>query len=176
LARRYGDDLAVLWIDSHPDIGTPASRYPGWHAVAVAALTGHGDADLIELLPATVCPDRVALVGLHEWTEDDFPNVAACGIHSFGPDQLRASPMSSPSPSPSSSPARSCTFSRSSPASHWSHHLLSRAGPPPDDARPRIHQELPSRWEAVTSNVIVMPSGHVIVQVRPRMTIPGSTS
>ena len=29
LARRYGDDLTILWIDSHPDIGTPASRYPG---------------------------------------------------------------------------------------------------------------------------------------------------
>ena len=28
LARRYGDDLAILWIDSHPDIGTPQSKYP----------------------------------------------------------------------------------------------------------------------------------------------------
>jgi arginase family enzyme len=37
LARRYGDDLAMLWIDSHLDIGTPASAYPGIHAMAVAA-------------------------------------------------------------------------------------------------------------------------------------------
>ena len=29
LARRYGDDVAIVWIDSHPDIGTPRSRYPG---------------------------------------------------------------------------------------------------------------------------------------------------
>ena len=29
LADRYGEDLAVLWIDSHPDVGTPASHYPG---------------------------------------------------------------------------------------------------------------------------------------------------
>jgi arginase len=43
LARRYGQDLAIIWIDSHPDIGTPRSRYPGYHAMAVAALTGHGD-------------------------------------------------------------------------------------------------------------------------------------
>jgi arginase len=35
LARRYGDDLAIVWIDSHPDIGTPASQYPGFHAMAV---------------------------------------------------------------------------------------------------------------------------------------------
>jgi len=39
--------------------------------MAVAALTGHDDADILNLLPATVTPDRVALVRLHEWTEDD---------------------------------------------------------------------------------------------------------
>jgi arginase len=91
LAERYGDDLAVVWIDSHPDIGTPASEYPGWHAMAVAALLGRGDPDLLGLLPATVTPDRVALVGLHEWNEDDFPNVAAWGVRSFAPDDLRES-------------------------------------------------------------------------------------
>jgi arginase len=44
--------------------------------MAISALVGHGDPDLLALLPATVTPDRVALVGLHEWTDDDFPNVA----------------------------------------------------------------------------------------------------
>jgi arginase len=28
LADRYGDDLAILWIDSHPDVGTGVSEYP----------------------------------------------------------------------------------------------------------------------------------------------------
>ena len=73
LASRYRDHLAIVWIDSHPDIATPASLYPGFHAMAVAALTGHGDPDILSLLPATIAPDRVALVGLHEWTEDDLP-------------------------------------------------------------------------------------------------------
>lgn len=91
LAQRYGYDLAVLWIDSHPDMGTPASQYPGYHAMAVAALTGHGDPDVLGLLPATLDPSRVALVGLHSWTEDDFPNIAHWGIRSFGPDDLRSS-------------------------------------------------------------------------------------
>ena len=89
LARRYGDDLAILWIDSHPDVGTPKSEYPGYHAMAVAALTGHGDPDVLDLLPATVSPDRVALVGLHSWSDDDFPNMAEWGIQSFSPDDLR---------------------------------------------------------------------------------------
>jgi arginase len=91
LAGRCGDDLAVLWIDSHPDIGTPASQYSGYHAMAVAILTGHGDPDLLRLLPATVDPRRVALAGLHSWTDDDIPNAARWGIASFPPDDLRAS-------------------------------------------------------------------------------------
>jgi arginase len=91
LAERYGDDLAVLWIDSHPDIGTPASHYSGYHAMAVAVLTGHGDPDVLRLLPATLDPGRVALVGLHSWTEDDFPNAAHWGISSFRPNELHLS-------------------------------------------------------------------------------------
>jgi arginase len=83
--------LAIVWIDSNPDIGTPASQYPGFHAMAVSALIGHSDPDMLALLPATVTSNRVALVGLHEWTDDDFPNVAAWGIRSFSPDELRDS-------------------------------------------------------------------------------------
>jgi arginase len=90
LAHRYGDELAIVWVDSHPDVGTPASEYPGFHAMAVAALTGHGDPDVQALLPATVSPDRVALVGVHAWEEDDHPNIAGWGIHAFGPGEVRA--------------------------------------------------------------------------------------
>jgi arginase len=88
LAHRYGDDLAIIWIDSHPDIGTPRSEYPGFHAMAVAALTGHGDPDVQELLPATVSPERVARVGVHSWSADDLPNVAAWGIQALSPTYL----------------------------------------------------------------------------------------
>ena len=87
LARRYGEDLAIVWIDSHLDIGTPHSRYPGYHAMAVATLTGHGDADVQELLPTTVSPGRVALAGPHAWAEDDFLNVASWGIQLFSPGE-----------------------------------------------------------------------------------------
>ncbi|MHA6803693.1 arginase family protein [Salinifilum ghardaiensis] len=89
LARRYGDDLAVVWIDSHLDIGTPRSEYPGYHAMAVAALTGHGHPEVQDLLPATVPPNRVALVGLHSWTDDDVGNIAEWGIPPFSPGTLR---------------------------------------------------------------------------------------
>lgn len=89
LADRYGTDLAVVWIDSHPDVGTPASEYTGYHAMAVAVLAGHGDPDVLAALPATIDGSRIALAGLHSWTEDDHPNAAAWGIAEFGPDDLR---------------------------------------------------------------------------------------
>src|SRR5437867_11067467 len=59
--------------------------------MAVAVLTGHGDPDVLRLLPATLEPRRVALVGLHSWTEEDFPNAARWGIRSFRPDELQLS-------------------------------------------------------------------------------------
>nr|AMP56721.1 arginase family [uncultured bacterium] len=90
LANRYGDELAVIWVDSHPDVGTPESDYAGFHAMAVAALVGHGDPEVHDLLPATISPARVALAGVHSWDDDDFSNVQEWGIRAFSPDDLRA--------------------------------------------------------------------------------------
>lgn len=54
LADRYRDDLAVVWVDAHPDVGTPASEYDGYHAMAVSHLIGRGDPEFQRLLPATL--------------------------------------------------------------------------------------------------------------------------
>jgi arginase len=59
--------------------------------MAVAALVGHGDHEVASQLAALVPPERVALVGLHAWTDDDFPNIARWGITAFSPDELRDS-------------------------------------------------------------------------------------
>jgi Arginase/agmatinase/formimionoglutamate hydrolase, arginase family len=89
LAAKYGDNLAIIWVDSHPDVDTGETEYDGYHAMAVSALTGHGDQEIVNLLPATVAASRVALVGLHEWTEDAYRNVETWGLTVFPPDALR---------------------------------------------------------------------------------------
>ena len=68
---------AILWVDSHPDMGTGKTAYPGFNAMVVSALTGHGDQGLLEILPATTTADRVALVGMHDWTDPMLPAIAA---------------------------------------------------------------------------------------------------
>ncbi|MFR7708229.1 MAG: arginase family protein, partial [Alistipes inops] len=40
LAARYGGDVAMVWIDAHPDLTWPGDVYQGYHAMAVAACMG----------------------------------------------------------------------------------------------------------------------------------------
>ena len=44
LTERYGDDLAVLWADAHPDVMGPA-QFQNAHAHVLAILMGEGDSD-----------------------------------------------------------------------------------------------------------------------------------
>ncbi|WP_316669764.1 arginase family protein [uncultured Propionibacterium sp.] len=91
LAARYGDDLAVVWIDSHPDVDTPDTGYDGWHAMAVSAILGRGDPELVGMLPASVDASHVALAGLHDWVEDAYAHVGQWGLSAFSPEDLRGS-------------------------------------------------------------------------------------
>ena len=56
LADRYGDDVAVIWIDAHPDITLPGDVYTGYHAMAVTACMGLGDSRIVKQLPARIEP------------------------------------------------------------------------------------------------------------------------
>lgn len=91
LAAEYGDDLAVIWIDSHPDSDTPDTHYNGYHAMAVSTLLGQGDASITDLLPATISPSRIAYAALHDWEEDAYENVGKWELPVFSPDDLRES-------------------------------------------------------------------------------------
>ena len=42
LARRYADDMAVVWIDAHPNITLPGDAYAGFHAHGAHRLHGAG--------------------------------------------------------------------------------------------------------------------------------------
>ena len=40
LAAKYPDDIAIVWIDAHPDINLPYDEYKGYHAMALTACLG----------------------------------------------------------------------------------------------------------------------------------------
>jgi hypothetical protein len=61
-----------------------------WLMKALRKPPGHGSAYArrVGVASATFSPKRVALVGVHSWSDDDFPNVAEWGIQTFEPDGL----------------------------------------------------------------------------------------
>lgn len=72
LAKKYYDDVAMVWIDAHPDITLPGDVYPGYHAMAVAASMGLGESSIISKLPAKFSASRILLVGLRDWERDEI--------------------------------------------------------------------------------------------------------
>ncbi|MDE5591773.1 MAG: arginase family protein [Helicobacter sp.] len=66
LAQLYENQIALIWIDSHPDIGLPHDDfYQGYHAMAVSALLGKGGLRESFNLRGILDSDKVLLVGLH---------------------------------------------------------------------------------------------------------------
>lgn len=72
LADKYKNDVAVVWIDAHPDITLPGEAYPGYHAMAVTALMGKGDNKILSSLPACIAPSNILFVGLRDWERDEI--------------------------------------------------------------------------------------------------------
>lgn len=67
LAGKYPDDVAIVWIDAHPDLNLPGEGHKGYHAMALTACMGMGDEKIINLLPAKVEASKALLVGLRAW-------------------------------------------------------------------------------------------------------------
>lgn len=66
LAKLYGEQIALVWIDAHPDIGLPNDEfYQGYHAMAVSALLGKGGLKEAFHLQGILDSSKVLLVGLH---------------------------------------------------------------------------------------------------------------
>jgi arginase len=71
LSERY-DNLAVLWLDAHPDVNLPDHNYynyPNFHAMVLSALLGMGDPEFVAEVPKPIKPERVMYVGLRALLE-----------------------------------------------------------------------------------------------------------
>ncbi|MBQ0820678.1 arginase family protein [Microvirga sp. HBU67558] len=91
LSERYGDDLAVLWIDAHPDIMRPAeNRYA--HTHVLATLMGEGDPEFVAAVGRPLDPRRVLYVGLTEISPVETDFIREHGIVRLSPEDLAGSP------------------------------------------------------------------------------------
>lgn len=66
LAHKYNGEVAMIWIDAHPDLGVKNDDfYKGYHAMAVSALIGDSGLKGDFALPAYIKPQNVLFLGLH---------------------------------------------------------------------------------------------------------------
>lgn len=72
LAAKYPHDVAVIWLDAHPDITLPGDVYSGYHAMAVTACMGLGDKKILAELPAKIDASKILLVGLRNWEREEI--------------------------------------------------------------------------------------------------------
>ena len=90
LADKYKDDVAMVWIDAHPDITLPGDVYTGYHAMAVTACMGLGDKQLVSELPMKLDPSKILFVGLRDWERDEIKaRQKQYGIKHLTPEDVR---------------------------------------------------------------------------------------
>ena len=90
LADKYKDDVAMIWIDAHPDITLPGDTYAGYHTMAVTACMGLGDKQLVSELPMKIVPSKILFVGLRDWERDEIKaRQEQYGIKHLTPEDVR---------------------------------------------------------------------------------------
>lgn len=89
LLRKYDGDVALVWIDAHPDITLPGDVYPAYHAMAVTAMMGLGDKQITSQLPAKFDASKILFAGLCDWERDEIKaRQQQLGIAHVGPADL----------------------------------------------------------------------------------------
>jgi len=69
-------DVAVLWLDAHPDLNTPeSSPSHAFTGMVLRTLLGDGPAQLVP--PVTLAPDRLVLAGMRSTDPDEEVYLAA---------------------------------------------------------------------------------------------------
>lgn len=88
LSKRWGEGLGILWVDTHPDVMTPA-QYENAHAHVLGALMGNGDPELTARVSHPVSASRVMIAGIHSPSDYEADFIKNNGIQTCSPDELR---------------------------------------------------------------------------------------
>lgn len=89
LAKKYDGDVAIVWLDAHPDITLPGDPYAGYHAMAVTACMGIGDEKIINELPYKFDPSKILIAGLRDWERSEIKErQKAYKISYLSPEEL----------------------------------------------------------------------------------------
>lgn len=84
LNERYDGNLAVLWIDAHPDVMTPRD-FSHAHAMVLGNLLGEGDSDFSSRVKQPLKPENIMYAGLQETLANETETISRLGLRFTGP-------------------------------------------------------------------------------------------
>lgn len=88
LAVRYPDDVAIVWLDAHPDVNLPYDDYKGYHAMALTACLGMGDDEIMKMLPGRIEASKALIVGLRSWDNGMKERQEQLGLKGLSPAEV----------------------------------------------------------------------------------------
>ena len=81
LNEHYGGALAVVWLDAHGDLNTPASSPSGhFHGMALRTLLGHGPASIVGAFRRPLTARQVFLAGTRDLDPPEAQFVTSAGL------------------------------------------------------------------------------------------------
>jgi arginase len=87
LNERYDGDFAILWVDAHPDILTPA-QFTNAHAMVLGNLLGEGDVDFARHVRKPIKGSNVMYAGLFDMMPFERAFLDTHGIAVATPTEL----------------------------------------------------------------------------------------
>jgi arginase len=83
-AEKSGEKMAVIWLDAHADLNTPASSpSKHFHGMILRSALGEGDADMLGLAFKPITPEQVVLIGARDLDAPESEFVASKKIKRF---------------------------------------------------------------------------------------------
>ncbi len=90
-SQLYGQDLAVVWLDTHADLNTPTSSPSGhFHGMVLRANLGDSDPDFAALNPAPIASKQVFLAGARDFDPPELEYIQTHKIHVSSVPELQA--------------------------------------------------------------------------------------
>lgn len=83
----YGGDLAVLWVDAHPDVMSP-DVFEHAHAMVLGNLLGEGDSDFVAKVKIPIKPQNVMYAGLQKISNFETAFIERLNLRHADSDQL----------------------------------------------------------------------------------------
>jgi arginase len=90
LSERYAGDLAVLWVDAHPDVMNP-QQYSHAHAMVLGNLLGEGDPEFVSHVSRPVKAGNVMYAGVYNVLPVEREFIERHALRMTTPEQLAVS-------------------------------------------------------------------------------------